>query len=275
MIGLFVLNIWPVFKTMYLSFTTTEGFNNTRWVGNANYVKLIGDTAVWQSTWNTILFTLIVVPVGVFLSLVVAALLNSKIKGKGIYRTIYFLPMVVAPAAVALLWKWLFNADYGLINYTLSVFGINGIQWLTDPKYALLSVCIVGIWSTLGYNMVILLAGLQNIPGTYYEAADIDGAGAVQKFFFITVPMVSPTLFFVVITQIMAALKQFDLVYMMADETNPALESVRTILYLFYENAFVVNDKGYASAIVVLAFLIIMVVTAIQFWLQKKWVHYE
>lgn len=274
-IGLIILNIWPFFQTVFLSFTKSEGFGKYEWIGSANYRELVVDATVWQSVMNTFLFTLMVVPLGIFIALILASLLNGKIRGKTLYRTIYFLPMVVAPAALSMIWRWLFNADFGLINYVLSIVGINGPRWLTDPSTALLSVSIVGIWSVLGYNIVILLAGLQSIPNTYYEAAEIDGAGPIRKFFNITIPLVSPTLFFLVITGLMSSIKQFDMIFMMIDEYNPAIGSVQTILYLFYQRAFVMNDKGYASAIVVLAFAIIMVITAFQFWFQKKWVHYE
>ena len=146
---------------------------------------------------------------------------------------------------------------------------------MTNSKWAMFSLSIVGIWSTLGYNMIILLAGLQGIPRSYYEAAEIDGAGSIRQFFNITILLISPTLFFVTITGLMGAIQQFDLVYMMIGPGNPAIESTQTLLYLFYRSGFVVNDKGFASAIVMWAFLLILIITFIQFILQKKWVFYE
>ncbi|MBC2580455.1 carbohydrate ABC transporter permease [Clostridium sp. DJ247] len=274
-IGLIILNIWPIIQTFYLSFNKAGAFGNTQWVGLDNYKHLFKDPAVIHATINTLKFTIISVPVGVLLSLFIAVLLNANIKGKSIYRTIYFLPMVSAPAAVAMVWRWLYSADYGLFNYLLSLVGIHGPKWLTDPKFALLSIIIVGIWSSLGYNMVILLAGLQEIPTTFYEAAEIDGAGPVRRFFSITLPLVSPTMFFVVITTMIGSLQVFDLIFMMIDKTNVAMESTQSLVYLFYKYSFIMNDKGYGSAIIMLLLAIILLITVIQLKLQKKWVHYQ
>lgn len=274
-IGLIILNIIPFIYTIYLSFTESDGLSSPEWIGLENFKRLVVNSEVWHSVLNTFYFTLLFVPLGVFLSLVTAALINSKIKGASIYKTIYFLPMVVAPAAVALVWRWILNTEYGILNYVLSFLGIEKIPWLVDASWTIPSIAIVSIWTTIGYNLIILLAGLKGIPETYYEAASIDGANAIKKFRYITVPLVSPTLFFVLITTLMAALKQFDLIYIMIGEGNPAIEKSQTILFLFYKYAYTINEKGYASAIVLLAFFIIMIFTAFQFWFQKKWVHYE
>lgn len=274
-IGLIILNIWPLIQTIILSFNTVDGFNQMQWAGLSNFKKLVADPEVWQATWNTLKYTIISVPIGVILSLVVAVLLNANIKGKTIYRVIYFLPVVSAPAAIAMVWKWLYNSDYGLFNYILSLVGIHGPKWLSDPKIALLSIIVVGIWSVLGYNMIILLAGLQEIPKTFYEAAEIDGAGPIRRFFAITFPLVSPTMFFVVITSIIGGLQIFDLIFMMIDRTNGALQSTESLVYLFYKYSFVMNDKGYGSAIVTLLLVIILAITVVQLKLQKKWVHYD
>lgn len=274
-IGLIILNIWPLIQTIILSFNTVDGFNQMQWAGLSNFKKLFADPEVWQATWNTLKYTIISVPIGVILSLVVAVLLNANIKGKTIYRVIYFLPVVSAPAAIAMVWKWLYNSDYGLFNYILSLVGIHGPKWISDPKIALLSIIVVGIWSVLGYNMIILLAGLQEIPKTFYEAAEIDGAGPIRRFFAITFPLVSPTMFFVVITSIIGGLQIFDLIFMMIDRTNGALQSTESLVYLFYKYSFVMNDKGYGSAIVTLLLVIILAITVVQLKLQKKWVHYD
>lgn len=275
MLGLFILNLWPLMQSFWLSLNKNLGFNNYKYIGFVNYTKMFSDPIIWQAIGNTLVFTIITVPLAVFISLILASLVNSNIKGKGIYRTIYFLPMVVAPAAIAMVWKWMFNADYGIINYLLDTLSIDPVRWLTNPSTALLSVSIVAIWGQLGYRMIILMAGLNSIPNSYYEAAQIDGASAIKQFRHITLPLVSPTLFFVVITGFMNAIKQFDIVYMMIDDVNPALQHAQTILYLYFEEAFVKNNKGYASAIVMFTFVIIMIITGIQFVLQKKWVHYE
>jgi multiple sugar transport system permease protein len=270
-IGLWVLNMWPIIQTIHMSFMKAGDFGKMTFVGLKNYSKMFADPMVRQATINTFGYTLGVVPIGILLSLIVAVLLNAKIKGKGIYRTIYFLPVVSTPAAIAMVWKWLYNSDYGLINF---LFGTQ-IRWLTSPKMALISIIIVGIWSTLGYNMILLLAGLQEIPNMYYEAAEIDGAGPVRKFFSITLPLVSPTLFFVVVLTLIGALQVIDYIYMMIEKTNPTIEYTQSLVYLFYKHAFMMNDKGYASAIIVFLFVIILLITIVQLRLQKKWVHYQ
>lgn len=275
MIGLMVLNIWPIIDTLRLSLNKSMGFGSYRYIGIDNYSKIVSTPVVGQAIINTLIFTILTVPIAVFISLILATLINSGIKGKGFYRTIYFLPMIVAPAAIAMVWKWMYNADYGIINYLFSLIGVGKVRWLTSGSTALLSVAMVAIWGQLGYRMIILMAGLNSIPKTYYEAAQIDGAGPIKRFFNITLPLVSPTLFFVIITGFMHAIKEFDTVYMMIDDTNPVLQNVQTILYLYFQEAFVKNNKGYASAIVTITFLIIMIITAIQFIYQKKWVHYE
>ena len=274
MVGLFILNIFPIFQTIYLSLTKAETFGKVKFVGIQNYQKMLSDELVIKAFINTFKYTLITVPVGVFLSLVVAVLLNAKIKGKTLYRTLFFLPVVSAPAAVAMVWKWMFNSDFGLINEMLLKVGIHGPKWLTDPHIVLSSVAIVGIWSMIGYNMIILLAGLQEIPETYYEAAEIDGAGPIRKFFNITLPLVTPTLFFVIVTTLIGSLQVFDTIYMMIDRKNSALPSAQSVVGIFYRYAFEMNLKGYGSAIIITLFLVILIITAIQLKLQKKWVNY-
>lgn len=275
LIGVLILNLWGVVQSMYYSFNNVKGFAQPEFVGLDNYVRLLEDLEVWRSLKNVFVYAITTVPVGVAISLLLAVLLNTKIKGKGFFRCIYFLPVVSAPAAVALVWKWLYNKDFGLFNQILGVIGIKGPDWLGDSGMAMLSVAIVGIWSMAGYNMILLLAGLQAVPGELYEAVEIDGANVVQKFFNITIPMVSPTLFFVTVTSVISALQVFDLIYMMFKPTAPAFGEVESIVYLFYRYTFTNYNKGYGSSIVVLLFGVIMILTAIQMGLQKKWVHYS
>lgn len=273
-IGLMVLNIIPAIQTLILSFQKSGSFGKSTWTGLDNYKKLFQDPSVLQATYNTLKYAIMVVPATAIISLIVAVLLNKKMKGVSVYRTIYFLPMVAAPAAIAMVWRWLYNSEYGLINYTLSLIGIKGPNWIADPKVALISIAIIGIWSTIGYNMILLLAGLQEIPRDYYEAANIDGASAIRQFFNITIPLVSPTMFFVVVTSIMSAFQVFDVIFMIVEQGNPALEKTQSLVYLFYKHSFILNDKGYGAAIIMLLLAIIMVVTLIQVKLQKKWVNY-
>lgn len=273
-IGLFFLNIWPAIQTVMLSFQRSTGFGNTTFVGLENYNKLFGDKEVWQSLINTSLYVILSVPAIIVLSLLVAVLMNQKIKGLSIYRTIYFLPVVAAPSAVAMLWRWIFNSEYGLINIVLRKFGLHGVQWMTNPNIVITTIVIVGIWSAVGYNMILLLAGLQEIPKDYYEAATIDGATPVKQFFNITLPLVTPTLFFVVVTTVIGAFQVFDVIFMMIEPGSEAMLHTESLAYLFYKHSFILNDKGYGSAIVVLLLLIILVLTGIQMKLQKKWVNY-
>lgn len=184
-IGLLVLNVYPFIDTIMLSFSSAEVFGGRQFVGLANYAKMFSDSEFWRATWNTVLFCILTVPIGVLLALVIAILLNAKIKGKVAFRAIFFLPMVVAPAAVAMVWKWMFNAEYGIIN---TVFHLN-VDWITNPNIVIITVAIVAIWSALGYDAVLLLSGIQNISKSYYEAASLDGCTKLQQFRYITMPM--------------------------------------------------------------------------------------
>ncbi len=270
-IGLVVLNLWPFVQTVYTSFCEHLGFGHYRFTGLDNYIQMFQNAEFWRATWNTILFCILTVPVGLFLALLVAMLLNAKIRFKGGFRTIFFLPMVCAPAAVTMVWRFIFNGEYGILN---QLFGTR-IGWITDPNFVMISCAIVAIWSNIGYDAILLLAGLQNIPKTLYEANSIDGAGPIKQFFTITLPMVSPTLFVVMIMRLMSAVKVYDLIYMMVEETNPAVTSVQSLMYLFYRSSFVAGDRGYGSAIVIWTVLLIGLITVIQFVGQKKWVNYD
>lgn len=275
-IGLIVLNIYPFIQTIIMSTQKSQGLGAVKYIGFDNFTKLFTkDKQIWQSTWNTIYYVLLTVPVGVSIALILSVLLNSKIKGRDAYRGIYFLPMVVAPAAVAMVWKWIFNAENGVLNQFIGLVGIQGVNWLTDPNTAIISCAIIGIWSAIGYDLVLILAGLQSIPNTYYEASSIDGANAVQRFFHITVPLISPTLFFVTMMRVMTSLKQFDTIYLLVTDRNPAFKKTITLMIMFYREAFVKFNKGYASAIVLWSFMLIMIFTAIQFGVEKRLVHYE
>lgn len=271
-IGLLVLNIYPIFQTIYQSFFKTGDFGKGNiFVGLTNYMNVFSDAEVWQSLANTLKYAVVEVPFSIIISLVLAVLLNRKMKGRSVYRTIIFLPMVAAPAAVAMVWRWLYNSDFGLIN---NVFGLN-VKWVSDPKIAIYAIAVIGIWSIIGYNMVLFLAGLQEIPHDYYEAASIDGATGISCFFKITIPLLSPTIFFVLITRVIGALQVFDLIYMVMSVTNPALQKTQSLVYLFYKYSFVNKNMGYGSTIVVVLLLLTLLITVIQNVGQKKWVFYN
>jgi multiple sugar transport system permease protein len=258
--------------TIYQSFHKTGDFGRGNvFIGFKNFQKLFADEAVLQSIINTLKYTIAQVPLSVFIALVLAVMLNKKIRGRSTYRTIYFLPMVVAPAAIAMVWRWLYNSEFGLIN---NLFNLN-INWISNPSIAVFSIAIIGIWSDIGYNMILFLAGLQEVPKDYYEAADLDGASAVQSFVHITVPMISPILFFVIVTRMIAAMQVFDTIFMVMERSNPALFKTQSLVFLFYQSSFVERDLGYGSTIVVVLLMIIMFITALQMIAQKKWVHYN
>ena len=272
MIGLIVLNIIPIFQTIYQSFFKTGDFGKGNiFVGLKNYQKVFGDTEVWQALWNTIKYAIVEVPFSIVIALVLAALLNRKMKGRDTFRTIFFLPMVAAPAAIAMVWRWLYNSEFGLINHIFHV----KVNWVSDPKIAIYSMAVIGIWSVIGYNMVLFLAGLQEVPKDYYEAASIDGATGIQQFLNITVPLISPTIFFVMITRVIGAMQVFDLIYMVVDVNNPALKITQSLVYLFYKYSFGQCNKGYGATVIVVLLAVIMVITVFQMIAQKKWVHYN
>ncbi len=272
MIGLIVLNIWPIIKTIKQSFYRTGDFGiGDVFIGLQNYERMLSSGDIWQATINTFKYAIVEVPFSIAISLVLAVLLNRKIRGRSVYRTIFFLPMVCAPAAVAMVWRWLYNSQFGLLNH---IFGTD-IQFISNPNIAVYSIAVIGIWSIIGYNMVLFLAGLQEVPRSYYEAASIDGASGVRQFFSITIPLISPTIFFVLVTRVISALQVFDLIYMLMDIDNPALEKTQSLVYLFYDAAFVDRNTGYGATIVVFLLIIIMIITVIQMIVQKKWVHYS
>ncbi|OUN93699.1 carbohydrate ABC transporter permease [Blautia sp. An46] len=272
MIGLIVLNIYPIINTIKQSFFKTGDFGRGDiFIGVDNYVKMLSDSETWDALLATFKYAIIEVPFSIAISLVLAVLLNRKMRGRSAYRTIFFLPMVCAPAAVAMVWRWLFNSEFGLINH---IFGVK-VQWVSDPNIAIYAIAVIGVWSIIGYNMVLFISGLQEVPRDYYEAASIDGASGVRQFFSITIPLISPTIFFVCVTRIIGALQVFDLIFMVMDAGNPALQKTQSLVYLFYQSSFVERDMGYGSTIVVFLLVIIMILTVFQMIAQKKWVYYS
>jgi multiple sugar transport system permease protein len=274
-LGIAVFYLWPTVRTLIISFTKSGPFGSSEWVGIENYTRLFQDPELIGALRNTAIYTVIAL-IGIPLAVGIAALLNTAgLQGRSAYRTLYFIPVVTMPAAIALVWRMIYNGDYGVLNSALAVVGIDGRSWLTDPSTALVAIAVVGIWAGLGTNIVIFLAGLQGIPDTIMEAADLDGAGPIRKFFSITIPLLSPSIFFVSVISVIGALQVFDLIYMMLGRSNPAMPNTRTVVYLFYEAGFLDNDRGYAAAIAFLLLVIILVLTVVQFRLQKRWVHYE
>ena len=274
-IGVILFFIIPIFQSFYYSLTSWRGVGEAEFIGLKNFATLFkGDRKFSAELRNTLVYVVGSIPLTIFLALLIANLLNASIKGVGFYRVIYFLPNVMMGAVVAMVWKWLLNSRYGLVDAILYfLFGIRP-AWLSDTNLTMISMCVISIWSGMGYCIVIILSGLQSIGTTYYEAAKIDGANAVQRFISITFPMITPTIFFLLITRVIGAFNQFDLVYMLGGNEGPGQESLRTLVFGIYKSGFVEYSMGYASAKAVILFGIILIVTFFQFLGEKKWVNY-
>jgi multiple sugar transport system permease protein len=259
-IGLFTLI--PVVVGFFLSFTSWDMLSDPEWVGLENYADLLKDRQFWNALRNTLVYTLIVIPGGLAVSMLLAVALNSKIKGTAIYQAIFFLPYVSSTVAIALVWKWIYHPDYGVLNAILNAVGLPGVDWLVDPNVALGSVAMVQIWQTAGYNMVLLLAGLRAIPKEYYEAAKVDGSSPWTTFWSITVPLLMPTIFFVTTMSIIASFQVFNLIYVMTGG-GPG-NSTKVYVFYLWENGFSFFKMGYASALAYVLFIIILAITLIQ-----------
>jgi multiple sugar transport system permease protein len=272
LIGLILFSMIPVIFTLTLSFMKWDGFGAKEFIGLANYIDQFQDPDFWKALGNTVYYTILVIPVSIALSLAVAIALN-KIKGKNFYRLFYFMPVVTSSVSIGVIWMWILNGDFGILNQILDNFGINGPMWLTDTRWVMPSIAILSIWWGLGHNMVIFLAGLQGISKSYYEAAEIDGATKWQKLRHITLPLLSPTTFFIAIMAIISSFQVFDQAYVMTSG-GPAKSSY-TFVYHIYEAAFVDFKMGISSAAAMVLFVIILAFTLIQFKMSKRWVHYE
>jgi len=274
-IGLAALYLWPFLSTFFKSFMDIPAFGPGEFNGVKNYTNLVGDDAFWRAFRNSALYTALVL-IGIPIAIALAALIQQISRGRGIYRVLFFLPVVTLPVAVGMVWRFILNGDFGLFNWVLSLLGLPGQYWVADDRFTIFAFAVVGIWMGLGINLIILGAGLQGIPEELYEASSLDGAGRIRQFFSITLPLLTPTIFFVTVITVISALQMFDLVFIMLGSiNNTALAGSKTIVYLFYEAGFVQFRQGYAAAIAVVLLVVIMIVTAIQFRLQKKWVVYD
>lgn len=274
-IGLAIFYIWPIVTTIYLSLGKTGVFGGWEWIGFANYSKVFTDEEFARALGNTLVYTGLVL-FSIPIALVIAVLLQTKgLRFVGTLRVAYFLPIVTLPAAVGWIWSLIYNGDFGALNAALGAIGIEGTSWLTNPATALGAIGVVGIWISLGYPVMLFIAALQNVPSEISEAAEIDGAGPARRFFSVTIPLITPTIFFVVVLTIIGALQVFDLIFVMIGQTSPVLPETETVIYLFYRTAFLEHNQGLASAIVTVLLLLIMLLTAAQFRLQRRWVHYD
>ena len=273
-LGLIFFTGGPIIASLILEFCDWDLITAPKLVGFGNFIKMFSDSRFLASMGNTFYYTLFSVPLGIVGSVMVALLMNQKWKTVRLLRTIYYLPSVTAGVASAIIWMWLLNPDFGLINYGLSLLGIKGPMWMADEVWSKPAIVIMSLWG-VGGNMIIYLAGLQGIPRQLYEAADIDGAGMFDKFRFVTLPMLTPVIFFNLIMSIVASFQIFTQVYVMTGgQGGPADSTLVMVLYI-YQQAFKFHNMGYASAIAWMLFIIILVFTLLQFKVAGGWVHYE
>jgi multiple sugar transport system permease protein len=273
-IGFILLTLGPMLASLYFSFTDYNVVDPPRWIGTQNYTQLFVDPLFWQSLKVTLYFAVLSLPSGLVLGFLLAVLLNQKIPGVKLWRTLYFLPSVLSGVAVTLLWIILFNPQIGAINQLLETIGIKGPGWLNDPDWAIPSLAIMALWG-VGSNIIIYLAGLQGVPVDLYDAAKVDGASSWQRFRSITIPMMTPVLFYNLILGLIGTFSYFTQVYVVTDGSGgPARSTLVYNLYL-YQNAFRYFDMGYASAMAWVLFVIILVLTGMIFKSSSAWVYYE
>ena len=273
LIGFICFSALPMFASLIISFTEWDMLSKPEWVGFENYKTLFFEDPLALHSLNiTILFTIVSIPLNIVFGLALAMLLNTSIRGLAIFRTIFYLPAILSGVAVALMWRWIFSTEFGLLNALLSMIGIEGPAWLTDRIWVLPSFVIMRLWS-VGGGMIIYLAGLQSIPTNLYEAAKIDGANWWHQTRFITLPMLSPTIFFQLIVGFIFSMQIFTEAFIMTNG-GPADASLFYLLYLF-RTAFQYFDMGYASALAWVLFVVILVLTIILFKTGKSWVYYE
>jgi multiple sugar transport system permease protein len=272
-VGFVLWTLGPMVAAAYFSLTSWDLLSPPTWVGLENFRQLLTrDPAFLKSLQVTTQYALVSVPLHVLLGLGLALLLNTRVRGLRTYRTIFYLPSVLSGVAVSLLWAWVFSTNFGLLNYLLSLVGVQGPQWLQDPRWALWSLIVMSLWS-VGGGMVIYLAGLQGIPSDLYDAASVDGAGRLRTFWSVTVPMLSPVLFFQFVIGIIHGLQTFTQPAILTDG-GPHNSTLFLLLYL-YQNAFRFLKMGYGSAIAWVLFFYILALTVIVFRFSKMWVYYE
>ena len=273
-LGLLLFYAYPLLSSIYYSFTAYSVLNRGTFVGLANYKELVRDNLFWKSIWNTLYFTALSVPVNIILGIVIALLLNSRIRLIGLYRTVFFIPTLVPVVATATVWRWLLDSNYGIINSLLNKIGIASIPWLASENWSKPALVLIASWG-IGQAIIINLAGLQDISPEYYEAAQIDGANLFQRVRNITLPLLTPVIFYNVVMGVINALQTFTLPYTLTGgEGNPVNSLTFYVMHL-YNNAFGYMHMGYASAMAWILFLIILVLTIVIFGTSKKWVHYQ
>lgn len=274
MIGYTVFFILPLIASFVLSFTQWTLLSSPVWVGFSNYARLLQDANFQESLQNTVALTVPNVLLRITISLFIAIALNTKLRFRNFYRTLFFIPVLTMPVATATVWQWLYDPTFGPINAGLDAIGISGPAWLMQPQWTTVALLVVLLWGGVGYDMVIYLAGLQGIPRDYYEASQLDGAGFWRQFRDITVPLLTPTIFFLLIIALINSFQVFDLVYIMT-RIDTSGTTFPTLVYYIYEEGFRNFRMGYAVTLSWALIVILIAFTVVQFRLQRRWVHYE
>jgi multiple sugar transport system permease protein len=273
-LGTILFNVLPIIPTIGLSFTNWNGTNSAQWLGFDNYERMFTDDPLLPtSLLNTLLFTAGYVPLGIAIGLALALLVNNKLKGMPVVRAFLFVPYVTSLVAVGIVARWVFSDQYGAINQVLGALGLDGPHWLGERGTAMFAVIVTAVWANMGFNMIVLLAGLQNVPDVLMEAAKLDGAGPVTRFRSITIPFLSPTFFLLIILQTIGSFQVFSLIFVMT-EGGPGDGTYVYIYHLWYE-AFQMRNMGYASAMAVVLFAVLGLVTFVQARLSRRWVFYQ
>ena len=269
LIGTLIFIVIPVFFSFYLSFCRWDLLSDIKFIGLKNYIELLSSPAFGLIIKNTFIFAVSTAVIAIIIPLVLAAVLNNKIRGTEFFKTAYFLPFITPMIVIAIAWEWIFDPNNGLLNYILKA----NINWLYDTKTAMLALIIVSAWKLIGYNMVIFLSGFSSVNPNLYEASKIDGANEIQTFFKITLPLLSPTIFFVLVITTISSFQVFDLIYLMTQ--GGPMNSTNVLVYWIYKNAFEFFNIGEASAGAYILFLIILLLTIVQWKTRKKWVFNE
>lgn len=269
LLGMLIFIIIPIFFSFGLSFAKWDLLNPIQFVGLDNYKEIFTEPLFGKILLNTVVFALATSFFGVIIPLILAAIMNNKIRGTDFFKTAYFLPFITPMIVIGIVWEWIFDPNIGLLNKVLQVH----INWLYDPHWAMPALIIVSVWKLIGYNMIIFLSGFSGISNSMFEAAKIDGANPVETFFYVTIPLLSPTIFFVVIITAVSSFQVFDLIYLMTQ--GGPLDSTNVLVYAIYKNAFEYFNAGKASAIAYVLFVIILVLTLLQWNMRKKLVYNE
>jgi multiple sugar transport system permease protein len=272
--GLYIFFLYPMLSAVYISLTKWNHLTRPEFIGIANYIRLFNDKEILREVFNTLFFVIVMVPVIIIVSLLLANTLNKRSKFNNFFRTVFFIPYIMLPVVSAQIWLIMFNSRYGFINSLLRVFDLPQPVWLAGQWTVRIVIVIVGLWASVGYYSVIILAGLQNIPDQYYEACELDGGSPWHQFFHITIPLATPQLFFCTIIAVISLFKMFDYVYIFGKSNDFVRQSIRTMAFGIYERGFTYNEMGYASAEAIIFCIIILIFTVIQNIGQKKWVHY-